>query len=129
MSPIAVLDEKQIELNATNVENFLRTIPQFAQAIGSSTNNGNDGSSTVDLRQLGEQRTLVLVNGKRFVPYDYQGYVDLSMIPTSLIERAEVITQARLPCVRLGRRGRRRQPDHERQLRGPGGQWILREHQ
>lgn len=93
MSPIAVLDEKQIELsNATNIENFLRNVPQFAQAIGSSTNNGNGGVSTVDLRQLGEARTLVLVNGKRFVPYDYQGFVDLSMIPTSLIERVEVIT-------------------------------------
>ncbi len=93
MSPFAVLNEEQIRLsNQTNIENFLRNSPQFAQAVGSSTNNGNDGSATIDLRNLGEERTLVLVNGKRFVPYDYQGYVDASMIPVSLIERVEVIT-------------------------------------
>jgi len=93
MSPFAVLGEEEIALtNSTNIENFLRTKPQFAQALGSSSNNGNEGSATVDLRNLGEERTLVLVNGKRFVPYDYQGYVDLQMIPTSLIERVEVIT-------------------------------------
>jgi outer membrane receptor protein involved in Fe transport len=93
MSPFAVLGEQEIELsNQTNIENFLRTSPQFAQALGSNTNNGNEGSATVDLRGLGEERTLVLVNGKRFVPYDYQGFVDLSMIPTALIERVEVIT-------------------------------------
>ncbi len=59
---------------------------------GNNNNNGNDGGATIDLRNLGEERTLVLVNGKRFVPYDYQGYVDISMIPTSLIERVEIIT-------------------------------------
>jgi outer membrane receptor protein involved in Fe transport len=93
MSPFAVIDEQAIALsNATNIEDFLRYSPQFAQALGSNTNNGNEGSATVDLRNLGEERTLVLVNGKRFVPYDYQGFVDVSMIPVSLIERVEVIT-------------------------------------
>lgn len=93
MSPIALIDENAIKLsNQTNIENVLRNQPQFAQATGSSTNNGNDGAATVDLRQLGEARTLVLVDGKRFVPYDYQGFVDLSMIPVDLIERVEVIT-------------------------------------
>lgn len=93
MSPFAVVGEDAIKLsNQVNIENFLRTTPQFAQAIGSNTNNGNEGGTTIDLRNLGEERTLVLVNGKRFVPFDYQGYVDLSMIPTSLIERVEVIT-------------------------------------
>lgn len=93
MSPFAVIDEEAIRLsNQTNIENVLRKQPQFAQATGSSTNNGNDGAATVDLRQLGEARTLVLVDGKRFVPYDYQGFVDISMIPVDLIERVEVIT-------------------------------------
>lgn len=93
ISPIAILDAETIRLsNATTVDELLRRTPQFAPAIGSNTNNGNDGSATIDLRNLGEQRTLVLVNGRRFVPYDYQGVVDVSMIPTSLIERVEVIT-------------------------------------
>jgi len=93
ISPIAIIGAEAIQLSgATTVDEFLRRTPQFAPGIGSNTNNGNDGSATIDLRNLGEERTLVLVNGKRFVPYDYQGFVDVSMIPTSLIERIEVIT-------------------------------------
>ena len=92
-SPIAIFDAEQLQLQATtNVEEFLRDMPQFVAGVGSNSNNGNDGSATVDLRNLGEERTLVLVDGKRFVPFDFQGYVDLGMIPASLIERVEVIT-------------------------------------
>lgn len=92
-SPIAVFDAEELRItNTTNVEEFLRDMPQFVAAQGANGNNGNDGAATVDLRNLGEERTLVLVDGKRFVPYDYQGYVDLSMIPSALIERVEVIT-------------------------------------
>jgi outer membrane receptor protein involved in Fe transport len=92
-SPIQVVTAEQLELShTTNVEEFLRKMPQFAQAIGRNTNNGNDGSATVDLRNLGEERTLVLMDGKRFTPFDAQGFVDLAMIPGALIERVEVIT-------------------------------------
>ncbi len=59
---------------------------------GSGTNNGNEGAARVDLRDLGPERTLVLVDGKRFVPYDSNGIVDLNMIPASLIDRVEVVT-------------------------------------
>ena len=92
-SPIAIFDAEQLQLQATTTSrSFCETCPQFVAGVGSNSNNGNDGSATVDLRNLGEERTLVLVDGKRFVPYDYQGYVDLGMIPASLIERVEVIT-------------------------------------
>jgi iron complex outermembrane receptor protein len=92
-SPIQVVTSEQMELShTTNVEEYLRKMPQFAQAIGRNSNNGNDGSATVDLRNLGEERTLVLMDGKRFTPYDSQGFVDLGMIPGALVERVEVIT-------------------------------------
>ena len=92
-SPISVITAEQIRMfNSSNVEEFLRDMPQFVAAIGANGNNGNDGSATIDLRDMGEERTLVLVDGKRFVPFDSQGFVDLSMIPTSLIERVEIIT-------------------------------------
>lgn len=92
-SPIAVIDASELKLaNTINPEEFLRSDPRFVAAVGSNTNNGNDGAATVDLRNLGEERTLVLMDGKRFTPYDYQGLVDLSMIPTALIERVEVVT-------------------------------------
>ncbi len=92
-SPVSVYgSEKITAVNTVNVEEFLRDLPQFSPSVGAQGNNGNDGSATVDLRNLDEERTLVLVNGKRFVPYDSQGYVDLSMIPSSLLSRVEVLT-------------------------------------
>ena len=92
-SPVSVLSYEDIKsLGTSNIEEFIRDLPQVVQAVGSSTNNGNAGAATVDLRNLGEERTLVLVNGKRFVSYDTQGLVDLNMIPTSLIQRVEIVT-------------------------------------
>ncbi len=92
-SPINVIDAESLQVtNTVNVEEFLRKMPQFAQAIGRNTNNGNPGVATLDLRNLGEERTLVLMDGKRFIPYDADGIVDVGMIPASLIERVEVIT-------------------------------------
>lgn len=92
-SPIAIVDAAELRMtNTINPEEFLRDDPRFVAAVGGNTNNGNDGAARVDLRNLGEERTLVLVDGKRFTPYDYQGFVDLAMIPTALIERVEVVT-------------------------------------
>lgn len=61
--------------------------------IGNNNSNENAGLSSADLRRLGANRTLVLVNGKRHVagaPGSAQ--VDLSTIPSGLIERVEIIT-------------------------------------
>ena len=92
-SPVAVVTSESIHLaGKPGVEEFLRTIPQAVAGLGSSNNNGNEGTATVNLRGLGEERTLVLLDGKRFVPYDSQGIVDLNMIPSALIERVEVVT-------------------------------------
>jgi outer membrane receptor protein involved in Fe transport len=92
-SPVTVISSDTLKMaSKTGVEEFLRTIPQAVAGLGSATNNGNEGTATVNLRNLGEERTLVLVDGKRFVPYDSQGIVDLNMIPAALIERVEVVT-------------------------------------
>ncbi len=92
-SPVSVYGADEIQsVNTVNVEEFLRDLPQFSPSVGAQGNNGNDGSATVDLRNLAEERTLVLLNGKRFTPYDSQGYVDLGMIPASLVKRVEVLT-------------------------------------
>lgn len=92
-SPVAVVDAQTLKLSGkSGVEEFLRDIPQAVAAIGSGSNNGNEGAATVDLRNLGEERTLVLVDGKRFVPYDDKGIVDLNMIPSALVQRVEVVT-------------------------------------
>ncbi|MVZ97575.1 TonB-dependent receptor [Sphingorhabdus sp. IMCC26285] len=92
-SPVSVVTSEQIQLSGTNnAEEYLRDLPQAVPAIGGNTNNGNPGVATLDLRNLGEERTLILVDGKRFVPFDSNGIVDLNMIPAALIERAEVLT-------------------------------------
>ncbi|MDP3370079.1 MAG: TonB-dependent receptor [Brevundimonas sp.] len=56
---------------------------------------GGPGVNTVSLRGLGAQRTLVLINGRRVGPAGVRGTVgptDLNTIPSSLIERAEILT-------------------------------------
>lgn len=55
-----------------------------------SQTNGSDGSQWISLRGVGAQRTLVLVDGKRW-PTDTNGIVDLSTIPVAIIERIEVL--------------------------------------
>jgi iron complex outermembrane recepter protein len=92
-SPVAVVTAEDLVISGTNSpEEFLRTLPQAVPALGGNTNNGSVGAATVDLRNLSEERTLVLVDGKRFVPFDSNGIVDLNMIPSALIERVEVLT-------------------------------------
>lgn len=92
-SPVTSVTAEALDISGTtNAEEFLRDLPQAVSAIGGNTNNGNPGVATIDLRNLGEERTLVLVDGKRFVPYDSNGIVDLNMIPASLIERVDVLT-------------------------------------
>lgn len=92
-SPVVAITAADLAISGTNSpEEFIRTLPQAVPAIGGNTNNGNPGVATVDLRNLGEERTLVLVDGKRFVPYDSNGIVDLNMIPAALVERVEILT-------------------------------------
>ena len=92
-SPVSFLDAADIaQTSAVNVEDVLRQIPQALPGISKGVNNGNPGVATVNLRGLDDERTLVLVNGKRFVGYDSEGIVDLNNIPTTLIQRVDVVT-------------------------------------
>lgn len=56
--------------------------------------NGSDGTSTVDLHDLGAQRTLVLVNGRRLGPgaADGRNFADINQVPAAMIEKIEVLT-------------------------------------
>ena len=59
---------------------------------GQNVNNGTDGAATIDLRGLGSQRNLILIDGHRLTPYNIFGVVDTSIIPTALIQRLDIIT-------------------------------------
>jgi len=99
-SPTAVttIDATAIEESGLiNVAQVLRTLPSFGvSGITSSNSNfqtANSGLNTLELRNLGEDRTLVLVNGRRYVSgLAGSSAVDFNTIPTELVERIEVIT-------------------------------------
>src|SRR5690606_26674214 len=69
--------------------------PSFRESSGpaaQSNQGGNIGARLLDLRGLDPQRTLVLVDGKRFVPSTSQGAVDTNLIPSSLLRTVDVVT-------------------------------------
>jgi outer membrane receptor protein involved in Fe transport len=92
-TPVNVTTSEEVELRQTNVaEQLLREIPGVVPNIGSAVNNGNGGASYVDLRGLGSNRNIVLLDGNRIAPSGLVGRVDLNNIPLALIERTEVLT-------------------------------------
>src|SRR4051794_24395643 len=92
-APVTVLGHDEIQLRQNNTaEDILRTIPGAAPSIGSQVNNGNGGSSYVNLRSLGSNRNIVLLDGVRIVPVDLLGRVDLNNIPLALVDRVDVLT-------------------------------------
>ena len=93
-SPVTVVGAAEIKQSGvTRVEDLLNALPQVFAGQGGSISNGATGIATVDLRNLGPQRTLVLVNGRRLVPGDPRTpYADINLIPASLIKRVDVLT-------------------------------------
>ncbi len=95
-APIAVITSKQIsDSSSQTIEDVLRKIPSIGtEGNFSTTNNGTNGSSCIDLRNLGITRTLVLVDGRRFVHSAYgvgDDCVDLDTIPIQLVDRIEIL--------------------------------------
>ncbi len=97
-TPLTVVDAVAIGKAApANVADYLNQLPQLT---GTSTSrNGNGATSTgtaglnlLDLRGLGSNRTLVLVDGQRVAPSTQTGAVDVNNIPTSLLQRVDVVT-------------------------------------
>ncbi|BAJ03055.1 TonB-dependent receptor plug domain-containing protein [Shewanella violacea] len=80
---------------ALNITEALNKLPIIVPDLGDTTSNSNGiaGMSTQNLRGLGAERTLVLVNGRRHVPsMPGSTSVDMSTIPMPLIERIEIMT-------------------------------------
>ena len=92
-APVNSVGEEEIELQQANVaEELLRELPGAVPSIGSAVNNGNGGASFVNLRGLGSNRNVVLLDGVRIVPAELAGRVDLNNIPLALIQRVDVLT-------------------------------------
>ncbi len=81
----------------TRVEDLINSLPQAFATQGSNISNGSSGTASVNLRGLGSNRTLVLIDGKRLqagTPTSAVAPVsaDLNFIPTALVERVDVLT-------------------------------------
>jgi iron complex outermembrane recepter protein len=103
-SPVEIYTRDDIDATGANtVAQFLQTLPQnFGGGASENTANGYTGSgqttnssfgSAPNLRGLGADATLVLINGHRVAPGSSDGsFVDVSMIPLTAIERVEIVT-------------------------------------
>lgn len=93
-SPVAVVTGEETTENADiTLDTFLNTLPQVNPAGTSTSNNpGNGGQSNIDLRGLGSNRNLILVNGRRPMVSASNQTVDLNTIPQGLIERIDIVT-------------------------------------
>ncbi len=92
-SPVAVVSREEYELQgAVVVEDVLREVPGIVPNVGGNVNNGNGGSTFLDLRGIGNQRNLTLLNGTRLVPATFDGPTNVDVIPIAMIERTDVLT-------------------------------------
>ncbi|MBJ7414573.1 MAG: TonB-dependent receptor [Niveispirillum sp.] len=95
-SPITVVGQDEIKYQGTTrVEDLVNSLPQAFASQSSQVSNGSTGTATIDLRNLGASRTLVLVDGRRLPPGSPGSggsAPDINQIPGALIERVEVAT-------------------------------------
>lgn len=92
-APLAIVGKEEITLTGTvNVEQVINQLPQVVPGATAFSNNPGGGVSTLDLRGLGATRTMILVNGRRYVFYDANQLVDANTIPAFLIQDIEVVT-------------------------------------
>jgi outer membrane receptor protein involved in Fe transport len=92
-SPVTVVGQQDVQLQgAVNSESLLNELPQNVGGETSGFDISSDGTATVSLRGLGSRRTLVLIDGKRYVPAGVGGSVDLDAIPVAMIDHVEVVT-------------------------------------
>ncbi len=92
--PVLIIQREDLQRTGlTQIGDVLQRLTSMGAGLNQTFNNGGSGSTFVDLRDLGAARTLVLVNGRRFAPDGdaLSGIVDMNSIPTSIIERVEIL--------------------------------------
>jgi len=92
-SPIVSFGAAEIRAHgAAQLEDFLNTLPQASPDFARTANNPGEGVARVNLRGLGADRTMTLLNGRRLAPSGTSGAADLNTLPAVLIDRIEVVT-------------------------------------
>jgi iron complex outermembrane recepter protein len=96
ISPVRVIDADTIRATGeVNIDEILKTQNQFLPSNGATTNPTlleSHGASTLDLRGLGQNRTLVLINGQRATPNGFRNSADVNTIPSAMIARVDTLT-------------------------------------
>ena len=94
VAPVTTVTSAEVKLQGTTrVEDLLNSLPQVFADQGGGITNGATGTATVNLRNLGAQRTLVLIDGRRLLPGDpLDPAPDLNNIPAQLVDRVDVDT-------------------------------------
>jgi iron complex outermembrane receptor protein len=97
-TPTTVVDAAQIEQMApATIADFVNELPQFANSTtprttGPVSGDGLGGVNFLNLRGLGADRTLVLLDGRRVVSSATIGAVDINLLPSALIQRVDIVT-------------------------------------
>lgn len=95
-TPVTMVSSDEIRAMApTLLMDALDQMPQFRQSDVSHIGGPfslSGGANSVNLRGIGSKRTLVLLNNRRMVPGQQAGTIDISIFPTALIDRVEVVT-------------------------------------
>ena len=90
-APIVSMDKQELQFQGVvNIEDALNRLPQVRadnNQFGAGFDNG--GQAKVNLRRLGNQRTLVLLDGERLLPVQA---IDLNIVPVALISRVDVLS-------------------------------------
>jgi len=92
-NPVNVIGAAEIALRAPpSIEQVVRQLPGTTAGVNPGVNNGSNGIASSNLRGLGTNRNLVLLNGRRIVPSTIGNVVDLNVIPVALVERVDTLT-------------------------------------
>ncbi len=98
-TPVTVIGVEQIQQSGyPDLFYAIRTMPAFGtsgegtRAGGNSVSSGRQGQNRFNLRNLGETRTLSLLNGHRIVSSDLDGGIDTNVFPQPLVSRVDVVT-------------------------------------
>lgn len=96
-SPVTIVRRDELLGSGRSmIGDILQGLPEQGDALNAQNNNGGDGSTRINLRALGIDRTLTLVNGRRFVPggTGADTSVDTNTIPLAMIDRVEILKDA-----------------------------------
>jgi outer membrane receptor protein involved in Fe transport len=96
-SPVVTVSSELLQQSGSvQLDTFLNQLPQLVPSLSTTSNNpsanGGAGQALINLRGLGVERTLVLLDGTRLMPTYTTGQIDLNQVPSALIDNIEILT-------------------------------------